>query len=86
MSIPESVIEAAGVEPNGPYSYEYACHSARRVILALAESMPEDAVEKDLSAWLGDDGSWSDEEKASMRPAARRAIAAFLKHVAGDSP
>jgi hypothetical protein len=81
MSIPESVIDAARIEFPRERD-KYAKARARRVILALAEEMPAGAVSSacdavDMIVGLGGD---------TDRDVVRAAIAAFLKHVAGDSP
>lgn len=72
MSIPESVIDAAAW-------YEDESPDARRVILALAENMPEDAV--DAAQQELSDRGWLIES-----PHLRAAIYEFLKHVAGETP
>ena len=77
MSIPESVIEAASIRRVEKHGFDEA--RARRVILALAEDMPESAVEKALAAF---DGA----ERAYWPAAMRTAIIAALKDIAGDSP
>lgn len=76
------VIEAGGLR--WPHNEE----CARRVINALAEHMPEEAVDKALSAWFADEGeSWTEglsrNEINSMREGMRAAIAAFLKSAGG---
>jgi hypothetical protein len=84
MSIPESVIEEAAF----PFPLEdmpgLAKQRAKRVILALAEEMPEDAVNEALRVV----GITRDalHEQSHWPETMRAAIAAFLKHVAGDSP
>jgi len=79
-NLPEACIEAAscqtrtGVE-RGPEA------RASRVILALAENLPEHSIGKALSAFYA-----NGVETCSTREAIRAAIAAFLKHVAGETP
>lgn len=82
MSIPESVIEAAEVLTSKGYPTEERTKSevrARAVILALAENLPDSAVEKALSEF---DGA----ERAYWPAAMRAAIIAALKDIAGETP
>lgn len=75
MSIPEACIEAAHIcQPTAEVR-------ARRVILALASDLPESAVEKAVEAWLDDETP-----TLSNEAAVAKIIAAFLKHVAGETP
>ncbi len=97
MSIPESVIrEMKAFHRDSCYpecGNESAADATRRVILALAEEMPADAVDAFIRAfWLMPPG-WGIEQLfgstvrlTNERERAIVAIAAFLKHVAGDSP
>jgi hypothetical protein len=84
MSIPESVARAASIyseQDEGGVSHKINAETrARRVILALAEEMPDDAVEKAVQTWLE-----SASDYTRLKESGRAAIAAFLKHVAGDS-
>jgi len=84
MSIPENVARAASIyseQDEGGVSHKLNAETrARRVIIALAEEMPEDAVEKAIYAYVLRSGNEPDTLAVSD------AIAAFLKHVAGDSP
>jgi hypothetical protein len=81
MSIPESVIEAAFYGVMNPKElYKTREARARRVILALAEDTPADAVweaKAYLRNYCGVD--LHDDEVLAT-------IITFLKHVAGDSP
>lgn len=73
--IPEAVIEAASIlQPTAEVR-------ASRVILALAESLPEDAVKAAREAyWV----TWNSASNGVEAEAAMDdAIAAFLKHVVG---
>jgi hypothetical protein len=81
MSIPESVIHAARAGTNPDAFNE---QRARRVIIALAEEMPESAVNEALRMV----GITKDalHEQSHWPETMRAAIAAFLKHVAGETP
>jgi hypothetical protein len=86
MSIPEACIKAAKV-----FTCELDAYTeprARRVILALAENLPERAVSAAEEARAKHQLSvpshlWDDE---FFTDSLRVAIAAFLNHVAGDRP
>ena len=82
MGIPRSCVEAASVRndltKNG-WAKDTDEARARRVILALAEeTATAEAVGDACRAYLKQSGSHPDKVRA--------AIAAFLKHVAGDTP
>jgi hypothetical protein len=79
MSIPESVIEAAEVVCSIQDDTE---PRARRVILALAENIPEHAVDKAWQTYCDRLDTFHCINKGDVRAA----IAAFLKHVAGETP
>jgi len=86
MSIPEAVIKEAscqtrsGVE-RGPEA------RARRVILALADDLPESAVEVALVQYHGKywQGRYQ-ESNNNMRNEMRAAVVAALKDIAGETP
>lgn len=85
MSIPESCIEAATVRAelnkNG-WTNDTDEARARRVILALAESLPDSAVEK---AWLAYCKAPKTQSAETWKAAMRAAIVAALKDVAGET-
>ena len=68
--LPEAVIEAAFAHRD--YSQDLSADRARRVILALAENLPESAVREALIA-----GNLNDDEYTAMRAA----IIAALKDI-----
>jgi len=84
MSLHESVIEAARIHNELAGSSEaFAVARARRVILALAENLPEDAVEKARQAYRI---AWDVAQNTmEIDSAMDDAIVAFLKHV-GETP
>ena len=79
MSIPESVSNAACVVPG-----DMPTSRARRVILALAENLPESAVKAAREAyWV----TWNSASNgAEIDAAMDDAIATFLKRVTGETP
>ncbi len=86
MSIPKSV-EKAALECDASGNYTTAEARARSVILALTEDLPESAVEAALDQYLGK--NWRgryQETNNGVRNEMRAAIAAFLNHVAVESP
>jgi len=90
MSIPEAAIEAArDLEPLTSVTMLEAEDRARDVILALAENLPESAVEEAARELhdrvvVGGDGyvAACDDVKAAWNDYARAAIIAGLKDVA----
>lgn len=89
MNIPEACIEAAQrFKPDeGGSGLRYTWTNkevARRVILALAENMPQDAIDAAVKAYAKDPPRARAGNVLSLKK--RAAIAAFLKHVAGDTP
>lgn len=80
MSIPKACIEAAD-NPRDIFVYDEPRSRARRVILALAEGMPDGAIHYALEKLHG---------HRNYAPQATYdaalLISEFLKHVAGDSP
>mgnify|MGYP006921436113 CR=1 FL=1 len=93
MTIPPNVVEAAITDADKSILVQPSpATRARRVILALAEDMPDSAVEKALTAFYKIEGNYWPPRGADVhgiqfdRDQMSAAIAAFLKHVAGDSP
>ena len=82
MSIPKTCIDAAGRHPEDFLHNAEA--RARRVILALAGDLPEEAVKAAREAyWV----TWNSASNgAEIDAAMDDAIAAFLKHVTGETP
>ena len=79
--IPEAVIEAASThyaDADTPRIELSNAARARRVFLALAENLPDSAVEEALSTFYRSENT----NHGSMQ----ESIAAFLKHVAGETP
>lgn len=93
MSIPESVIEAADFAINHPNQLR---ERVRRTLRALAEGMPEDALDAGAKTIFLEtnyimencDERWRSERLVRGQrwlDIARAAIADFLVHVAGDT-
>jgi hypothetical protein len=78
MSILESMIQAARC----PGLATHATLHARRVILTLAESLPESAVEKAKQTF----NAYPDLKIETLNDAWRAAIIAALKEIAGETP
>ena len=85
MSIPEGVIEAASIRRVEKHGFDAA--RARRVILALAENLPESAVDaaakKIFAHRAPPHREWGDfaYEQSEYRCCARAAILAALKDI-----
>jgi ribosomal 50S subunit-associated protein YjgA (DUF615 family) len=82
MSIPESVVRSVNAASVDSVSLSEAEATARRVILALAENLPESAVDAGCDAVDKIVGLGGDTD----RDVVRATIIAALKEVAGETP
>jgi len=83
MSIPEACIKAAKSRYSIDKGFDTDESTARRVILALAENLPESAVEK---AWLAYCKAPKTRAAGGWKAAMRVAIIEALKDIAGETP